>query len=246
MTSPTETTGAVRSMLALARTLSPAWWLIAIAVTGGTNLLDFFAAAQPGARTSPLFAAAAIVRIALVFWISYALIRRLAGHDAPARITMAFARFSLLAFAQVVLLGSMAAVARLLIGPDGSRVELGIALFLLTTAIMLILVRLYAWQAALAVGDRTLGIGGAWRKLASHKFGLAAAYLVISAVAVVHMFLTQMALASGGEAGPLTALAIVDGVVSAVQLVLGASLAVAAWRLAGQGGEALRERAAVA
>src|SRR3712207_6613219 len=84
-------------MLALLRLphMTTAWWLLAIAITGGTNLLDFIAAAQPDAGRTPLFAVAALLRVGLVFWLGYAVIRHFAGEPSPMKITAAFFRFAL-------------------------------------------------------------------------------------------------------------------------------------------------------
>lgn len=246
MTSSIGKAGAARSMLALARSLSAGWWLLIIAVTSLTNLLDFLAAAQPDAARSPQFAAAALIRVALVFWVSYALIRRLGDHAAPMRLSPAFARFVLLAFAQLALVALAAGAARLIVGPSEARESAALlTTYLLLTLIMLVLIRLYAWQAALALGDRTLGAAGAWRRLAPYKLELATAYLLIVPVAALHMLLTEAALA-GGSPGRLAVLALVDGLVSAGQLALSCSLAVAAWRLASARAEPLREGVAVA
>lgn len=68
---------------------------------------------------------------------------------------------------------------------------------------------------------------------------------MIAAVAALHSVLTRMALATDAPAA-LTGLALIDGLVSAVQLVLICSLSVVAWRLARERGGALRDGVAVA
>lgn len=115
------------STIALARSprMGAAWWALAIAVTSGTNLLDFLAAARPGAATSAAFAVAAVIRLALVFWLSYALIRQLAGEARPAAPTAAFGRFALFQLGMVVLLGgAVGLVGRVFgLGADGAPPE---------------------------------------------------------------------------------------------------------------------------
>jgi hypothetical protein len=238
--------GVPRAMLKLAGSLGAGWWLLAAAITSGTNLLDFFAAAQPDAARSLLFVAAALVRALLVFWLAYALIRRMAGTAEPMKPTFAFLRFALFMLGTVFVLGAATGLGTVITGAPADSAAAGIAAFLIITLVSVALVRLFAWQAALAVGDRTLGPAGAWRGLAGLMGGLVAAYLIVAAVSAAHGFLTRLAIASADAPAALVALAVVDGLVSAVQLMLGCALAVAAWRLARDRSGALREDAAVA
>jgi hypothetical protein len=236
-----------RAMIASLRSpsMSPGWWLLAIAVTSSTNLLDFFAAPKAGQQIGGAFAFAALVRVALVFWLSYALIRRLAGTDRPTAITPALARFVAFQIGMLVLFGAITGFVSRVLGVEMGGALGGIVTFLIMTGTYLALVRLLAWQAALAVGDRDLGPARAWHGLADAKVPLVIGYLIIAGFSAVHSALTHLAIASERSAG-LAGLALVDGVVSAVQLVLICALSVTAWRLATGRSAALREGVALA
>jgi hypothetical protein len=221
------------------------WWLLAIAIASGTNLLDFLAAPRGGAAPGALFAIAAFIRVALVFWLTYALIRRMAGLAEPGRITVAFGRFVLFQIGLVVLVGAVTGLATRALGLSADGVTGGITSFVAMSLVYLVIVRLFAWQAALAIGDGTMGPGRAWRALAGHVGPLAGAYLAIAGFAAVHAALTRLALATDGGAA-LAGLALVDGAVSAVQLVLTCALGVVAYRLASGRAGALREANALA
>lgn len=222
------------------------WWLLTIGITSGTNLLDFFAATQPDALTSLFFLFAVVVRILLVFWLAYALLRRLGGLAAPLRIGAPFFRFALFAICTIALIGLSGAISSMLTSGLDRPVLTVIGTYVVLTLIVMALVRLYAWQAALAIGDRKLGASGAWRSLAPEHGRLALGYVAILPVAIVHATLTHFAVSGGLAPAPLALLAIVDGIVSAVQLVLAAALAVIAWRIATAKSGALREEAALA
>lgn len=236
----------IGAMLAGAKSLPAGWWLLVVAITAGTNALDFFAAQDPDARRSAFFAVAAAIRVLLVFGLAYALLRRLADARPALRFGMTMLRTFLFMVGTVALLAGSAALAALITGGDARSMEVAVAVPIITTLVTVALVRLYAWQAALAVGDRELGPAGAWRALAGAHGRLAAAYLIVAAIGVVHSLLTRLAIVPGRTAESLLALAAVDGIVSALQLVLGCALAVAAWRAARTRAEPLREAAAVA
>ena len=241
-----ENGGFIGRMVAGAKALPVGWWLLAAAIAAGTNALDFLAASEPDAKRSAFFAVAVVLRVALIFWLAYALLRKLAGAERPMRIGMPFLRLTLFMIATVVVLGVVGALGALARDGDPLNPFAFVVTWLAVSIVALALIRLYAWQAALAVGDRTLGLDGAWRSLARSHGALAIAYLPIAAIALVHSLLTRMALSPGASREELLLLAGVDGIVSAVQLVLSCSLAVEAYRAAKAGSGALREGAAVA
>jgi hypothetical protein len=236
-----------RAMIASLRSpsMSVGWWLLVVAITSCTNLLDFFAAPKAGQTIGGAFAFAALIRVALVFWLSYALIRRLAGTDRPAAVTPALARFVGFQIGMLVLFGAITGFVSRVLGVEMGGALGAIMTFLIMTGTYLALVRLLAWQAALAVGDASLGPARAWHGLADAKVPLAIGYLVIAGVSAVHSALTHLAIASDRSIG-LAGLALVDGAVSAVQLVLICALSVTAWRLATDRSAALREGVALA
>ena len=214
-----------------------AWpiWLLVLAVTAGTNALDFLAAPPPGERPDAAFAAAAAVRVGLVLWLGYFLVRRFAGTARPGRIGMPFFRFTLYSLAVAAVMGLCAFLARRLVETPQLQVVLAGLLF---AALTLALIRLLAWQAALAAGDRALGAGGAWRNLADCHGALAVAYLPVVPLALLHSGLTMAAVRTPGGMGATLGLALVDGAVSGLQIAYSCALAAFAWKLA-------RERAAL-
>lgn len=219
--------------------MTPGWWALLVAVTAGTNLADLFAATQPGARTSAAFALAALVRVLLVFWIGYALLRRLGGVARPLKVTGALFRYALFGIGLIALLAGCSLLAGYAV-PDSMLARMFLTYGLLTVAVMA-LAPLYAWQAALAAGDRSFGPGGLWQALRSCHADLAMAYLAILPVALIHAGLTFAAIRTGAASAALALLALVGGLVSAVQLVLMAALAVIGWRLAGGHSPSLRD-----
>ncbi|MFN3943450.1 MAG: hypothetical protein ACK4K7_00805 [Allosphingosinicella sp.] len=235
--------GAAARMFGLLGRMGRGWWIVAFAVTAGTNLIDFFVIAAGGAAT-PAFTAAVAVRVVLVFWLGYALTRRLAGVERPAAPTAALGRYALFMIGVTVLMGAMTGLATLIVGNRGVATT-GAVSALLGALAGLLLVRLFAWQAALAVGDRTLGPTGAWRRLAGQNGALVLAYLAILPVVAAHHALTHYALQLFDRPDLLAAVAIVDGLVSALQLALSAALAVVAWTIAA-GSRPLREAPALA
>lgn len=226
---PRET---IAATLALLRppAMTPPWWIAVVAVTALTNLADFFTAPAGGARLGIGFALAALARVLLVFWVAYALTRQQAGAEAPATIRTGFWRFAALSLALVLPAGLAARVAMAAIG-DAGEVARGVALYAAQVVVGLLLLRLLAWQTALAVGDGALGFRGAWRGLAGAAPALAAAMLaVVAPLLAIHLALTLAGLAAAP--GPRIALAIVDGVVSGAQLAASTAVAVVAWQIA--------------
>lgn len=235
----------ISEMFARAWALPLSWWLPTIAITGGTNLLDAFTATGSGGKRNAAFAIAALIRVLLAFWITYALLRRLAGEKAPMRIGLPFLKSVLFLLASALVLGMGAAAARAAVGDIRSVRGLAVN-WAVVTAIGVAVIRLSAWQTALAVGDRKLGPMGAWRHLAGCHLGLALAFLVASPIMAAHIALTVGGIAVGLSSLSRACLGIVDGIVSAAQLVLGCALAVAAWRAATEQTGPLREAPALA
>ncbi|MBV8685645.1 MAG: hypothetical protein JOZ90_07255 [Alphaproteobacteria bacterium] len=240
------TTDFVRETAARAKALPAPWWLLVAAIATGTNAVDFFAAAGPDPKHSLAFILSALVRVLLVFWVGYAVLRRLADVPAPMRVGMPFLRTLLFMLGSAALMALATGIGAKAGGGGPRGITAGIVAWLVMTVVGMALVRLDAWLAALAVGDRGLGPTGAWRRLAGGHGGLALASLVISLVGAVHSASTRLALLPGLEPSSLLGLALVDGIVSSVQLVLGAALAVAAWRAATDRAQPLRDSLALA
>jgi hypothetical protein len=233
----------VGATLAGAKALPWGWWLLVVLVAGGTNALDFLALDLED-RRSAQFAAAAAVRFFLICWLLYALLRRLAGVARPMRIGMGYLKIILFMIGLMVIASAASIAGMKLTGDEASSMSAGVGAWFASTLIFLALIRLWVWQVPLAAGDRTMGPGRLWRSLSGYHARLASAYLPIAVVALAHSLLTRLALVPGRSDEYLLGLAVLDGFVSAVQLVLGAALAVAAWRLAKRRAEALREGAA--
>jgi hypothetical protein len=236
----------IRAIFATATGIGWPWWLIALGITSFTNLADFLSGPGSGGAHSPQFLAAAVARIALVVWLAYALIRKMAGLARPATLELGLLRFFLFNVANGLLLGACAWAATLLLGSERDPLAFILLSQLLLSLIVVMLVRLFAWQTALAIGDRSLGPVGAWRGLSGRHGMLAVAYLAILPFAVLHAVLTELAVRSQGDNPTLIVLAFGDGAVSSVQLALYCALAVIAWRLAGGEAGALPRDATVA
>jgi hypothetical protein len=227
-----------RATIAVARTLDARGWAMLLAVTIGTNLIDF-AVVAPGERPGAAFAAAAFLRVALVFWIAYALLRRLAGVPEAERITPAFFRLALLQIGLAVLAGLGSRAGFAVAGPRADLAGEWLVALIAMTLIGLLTIRLLAWHAALAVGAPFGSIGPVWRAQRGGTMATAIGFLVLVVpFAALHLALTLIAVRVPLAAAPHVALGIVDGVVQAGQLLLSLALAIVAWRAAGSIGAA--------
>ncbi|MDO6413777.1 hypothetical protein Q4F19_05230 [Sphingomonas sp. BIUV-7] len=227
-----------RASLALLGRLRGPMLAALLAVTIGTNLIDFATAPAAGQRPDMAFALAALLRVALVFWISFVVQRRIVDPRGGFRIGPDFWRFSLL---QILLLIGMIAVraATLKVTPPAPALAgEWLANFIGLAAWGLIAIRLLAWNAALAAGAPLGDLGHLWRNLRGHDVSLLGAFaILVLPFAALHVAFTLISVRVEIPRGPLAFLGIVDGLVSALQLALSCAVAAVALRLA-TGGEA--------
>lgn len=230
------TAGEVRASLwrhLRAPVMSAELWLATAFVTIGTNLLDFATVPVPGTAPGAAFIAAAIVRVGLVFWIGYVLARRMAQWPNPWAIRPSFARYFLFgivmaaAFAILVKLAGLAQPAEPSLASEWLAMLVAVAIWSALT------IKLIAWNTALALDAPFRALPGIWRDLRGAGVALAMVFLqVILPFAAIHYALTLVGLRLALSGTALAALAAVDGVISAIQLVLTVALSVVAWRIA--------------
>ena len=215
-----------RATLRRATGLDTRAWTVLLLATIGTNLLDFASAPPPGVPRDGSFLAAIAVRVIVVFWASYALQRRVLDVPRPYLVTWGLARFVALQIALLVPVALAARAAAALTGTDASPVAQWLATFIMLALVGLVLIRLLAWNAALARGERFGALPAIWhgQKGASGRLAQAFAVLVLPAAAV-HLAMTMGALRMPHGLARL-AIVLADGGVQAWQLL--ATLALSA------------------
>lgn len=225
--------GVRRAVLAALGAIDPVTWMLAAAIAIGTNLSDFAVVPAPGEPPRAAFFVAVAARVALVFWISFALPRRIAGVARPYAVTRGFWPFALLLF--LLMIGSGAAQ-RLLLGSvvDELPLERQWLLMLIGAAAWGgITIRLAAWQAHLALDGPVRSLGALFSAQKGVTFPILLAFIaLILPLAAIHLALTLIAVKLVFPPATFAALAVVDGAVQTVQLALTAALSVVALRLA--------------
>jgi hypothetical protein len=223
-----------RAMLVRAGTLGISDWSMLLAVTIGTNLLDFAAVAPPGGRSGPMFLLAAALRVVLVFWIIYVLLRRLTGTARPFRIDSGFWRLALLQLGLLIFAGLATRLGLILMGPHPTLAGQWLGALIGMALAGLLTIRLAAYHTALAVGAPFAALGPLWRNQKDATTGLVIAFVVlVLPIAALHLALTLVGLRIPMQPVPHTLLVVADGVVQAWQLILTLALATVAWRIAG-------------
>lgn len=233
-------------IMAGVRAAGPEFAMLAAFAGIATNLLDIATTPGPDEPVAVPLAVAAVVRVLLVFFAAYAIQRRMAGVPGALRVTGGFARFFLFSLIFGVLSGLLTALGAQY--SERAGMDLAgrwLAVLGITALWGVLVVRLTAWGPALATEAGFRALPGLLRRLRGTGVPLAMAYLqVVLPFAAIHSALmligTQLPLSGNSFA----ALALIDGVVSAAQLLLGSALAVFAWRLADDRPEALRGAAA--
>ncbi|SNS61404.1 hypothetical protein SAMN06295912_11079 [Sphingomonas laterariae] len=208
-------------------------WLIALAVTTGTNLLTFATVPAAGERPTAGFIVMAVVRVVAVLWLAYALIRRIAGVPRPFAPGWPLLRFAGLMLVLAAGFGLFSRLADVAAGGEAELADTWIAHIIATAIWAAFTIGLLAWEAALAIDDRSFSFKGL---LARQQGRLAPLWLAFAALvlpfAAIHFALTLIAVKLTLPAKALAALAFVDGAVSAIEMVATCALVVVAWKIA--------------
>ena len=222
-----------KASIALLPRLGGATLVALLAVTIGTNLLDFAMIPAAGQRPGVAFAISAAIRVILVFWISFVVQRRIVDQRAGLGVGAGFWRFVLL---QLLFLVGMVAVraAVLKIAPPAPTLAgEWLANFIGLAVWGVIAIRLLAWNAALAVGAPFRELAVLWRGLKGQNAALIGVFvMIVLPPAALHLAFTLIGLRVHVAPGPLAFLSIADGLVSALQLALNCAVAAVALRLA--------------
>ncbi|WP_380872876.1 hypothetical protein ACFB49_37720 [Sphingomonas sp. DBB INV C78] len=208
-------------------------WLIVLFVTTATNLIDFAVKPDPGMAETPLFVAAMVVRVIAVFWINFAIIRRMAGITNPFAPGLPLLRFGALTFLLAAGSGIFAVVANVAAGAEAEIADRWMARILSLMIWTAFTIGLFAWQAALAIDDPEFKLQGMHQRQRGKLTPLWLAFAaIILPFAAIHVALTMIGVKLALSPAALAALALVDGAASTVQLVATCALAVVAWKLA--------------
>lgn len=232
-------TGFASDAVRLIRTRLPvAAWAVVMIVATGSVLTGLKPAADTS--TNVAFALLAVGFYIFTFWTSAVVTRFMAARPGPRwAVDGAFLKFL---GAQLLVMIFVAVVAyafdRML--PAASHSTSFAAGFALVIVVSLAILPLGPWFTALAIGDRTLGPGGALTAMRGAILALAgAALLLILPIQLLHSAVASSAVRTAYM--PLrTALGVADGLISAFALVvLPWALFTAAWRFIR--GEAVHE-----
>lgn len=216
-------------------------WLAALAVTTAANLIDFAVVPVVGQGGHAPLIAAAVARVVAIFWIGFAVVRRMAGVPRPFAPDMPLLRYFALTLLLAIGFGLFSQIASVAAGAEAEMADIWVAHILACAIWYAFTIGLLAWQAALAVNDGTFRLKGLFVRQQGRLMPLWLTYVaIILPFAAIHAALALVGAKLALPAKALAALALVDGAVSAVQLVATCALAVVAWRLASP----LREGAA--
>jgi hypothetical protein len=207
--------------------------MLAAFVTVGTNLIDFATVPAPGEGVTSPFVAAAIIRVLAVFYVTYIILRRMAGTAAPFRPGAALLRFFLVSIIGAILFGLITGGGARLAGMRDAPLE---TQWLITLALgaawNVLIIRLVGWTAALANDAPFRVLPDVFRASRGAALPLVLAFLqIVLPFAAIHLALTLLSVRLPLSGTALAALALIDGLVSAAQLVLACALAVFAARL---------------
>jgi hypothetical protein len=217
--------------------------MLAAFVAIATNLVDFATVPAPGERASGAFLAAVVIRILAVFYATYAIQRRMAGTAAPFRLGLPFLRFFLMALAGAVLFGLVTGGGSRLIGAREMALESQWLVALsLGAAWNVLVIRLVGWAPALANGAPFRALPSVFRASRGAALPLVLAFFqIVLPFAAIHLALTLLSVRLPLSGTALAALGLIDGLVSAGQLLLGCALSVFAARLPFDRSRPLRE-----
>lgn len=222
-----------RASIALLSRLRGATLVALLAVTIGTNLLDFATIPAAGERPGSAFAISATIRVILVFWISFVVQRRLVDPRAGLGIAVGFWRFVLLQLLFVVGMIAVRAAVLKLSPPAPDLAGEWLANFIGLAIWGVIAIRLLAWNAALAAGAPFSELAPLWHGLRGQDAALIGAFvMIVLPPAALHLAFTLIGVRVAIAPAPLAFLNIVDGLVSALQLALNCAVAAVALRLA--------------
>ena len=217
----------VRAALAVAKRL-PAWlWAAAALMLGVSNYLSWPLA---GVSIGVAAAVQAVLSLVLTHW----LLRAGAGVTPVAEPGMPLLRFGGVWLATMIVVILAWAIALVLM-PDMARLaDRWLAGFVATTIASLLTLPLAPWLTALAIGDRTTGPGGGWRRVRPRFPTFAGAYLALvcpfTAIGIMlSMLLEDPASLLRGNA--LVGVVFVATLASLGATIFSAALAVAAWQL---------------
>jgi hypothetical protein len=199
----------------------------------GTNLLDFVTAPASGSTPGAPFALAALIRIGGVFWVGYVIQHKLASGGRAFAIGPAFWRFAAL---QIVTLVGMLIVRLVLlriVPPAPTLVGEWMANLTALAIWGIVSIRLLAWNAALSLEAPFAALRGIWRGQRGHDGAIAGAFIgLVLPAAAFHLALTLVAVRMPMAPQSRVTIAVIDGLVSALQLTLTCAIGAIALRLA--------------
>ncbi|SFS04229.1 hypothetical protein [Sphingomonas jatrophae] len=207
------------------RALGPGWWLLVLAATTLSDLIDLAVIAPPGAT--------ALVRMVLLTCTGCAVLRRLGGIAAPGRPSRALARYALFETGMALLFG-ISSHLLFVVGGLGDRplATTWLVTFLVAAAWSIATIRLTGISAALACGAPFAAMRGAVAKTKGHATALAACVAqIVLPFTAIHLALVLLATSLPLPPKAIAALALLDGVVSAIAVLLALALLDAAWRI---------------
>jgi hypothetical protein len=231
-----------RGVIARLRGAGPEYWAIAAFAAIAANLIDFASLPDPSEGPGASFAVAAIVRILLVLGASYVLMRRMAEVPRPLVPGVSFLRFAAFSLFALVAIGMLTQLIGRMTGiGDQPLSTQWLVRFSAAAVLGVIVIAVSPVGPALAGGVPFRGIPDVVRRTRGMRLPLAAVFLqCVLPFAAIHLALALVGAQLPLSGGVIAALALVDGMISAAQLLFTAALYVTAWRM-GEGRQALRK-----
>lgn len=231
-----------RGVIARLRAAGPEYWAIAAFAAIGANLIDFAALPDPAEGPGTGFVVAAIVRLLLVLGAAYVLMRRMAEVPRPLVPGISFLRFAAFSLVSLVLIGVLTQLIGRMTGiADQPLSTQWLVRFSAAAVLGVVVIAISPVAPALAGGTPFRGIPAVVRRTRGMRLPLAAVFLqCVLPFAAIHLALALVGAQLPLSGRAIAALALVDGVISAAQLLFTAGLYVTAWRM-GEGRQPLRK-----
>jgi hypothetical protein len=230
-----------RGLFARLRIAGPEYWALAAFATIVANLIDFAALPFPGEAPGTGVVMANGVRVLLVLAAGYAILRRMAEVPQPLAPGIALMRFAAFSILSLVAIGTLTQLIGRTTGiADQPLSTQWLVMFSAAAVLGLVVIAVSPVGPALAAGLPFRGVPDVVRRTRGMRLPLAAVFLqCVLPFAAVHIALTLVGARLPLSGRAIAALALIDGLVSAAQMLFAAALYVTAWRM-GEGRQALR------
>ncbi|HVP85407.1 MAG TPA: hypothetical protein VMS78_11855 [Rhizomicrobium sp.] len=230
------------SLAMLRRSVSQHWsiWLVAAFFFTGTNIVDIVFGTRGNPFQSPLMVASLFVRVVSYVMVVVAALRTFTGGSSIWKVDQHLLRcagafFGLFALSIALLLLFTPFVARPVVEAVTADHQLKREISVAMVAVWFVLfaivtIRLSPWIVALAVGDNSIGLRSAWKRMRGATLAGIGALIWTAPVPIAHLALTAEAQYLSGSIQ--LSFTVVDGLVSVLQVMIALAIAVALYNFA--------------